>query len=83
MNLAAFGPTRFWLMYPVQIVGASLLAMAIFQTRALLRMYPEPCGSWLASDGARSVDGGLSGWVHIHFCGNGCLGFRPDGDSLF
>ena len=31
-------------------VGASLLAIAIYQAQLILRMYPNPCGSWLASD---------------------------------
>ena len=35
----------------------------------------EGDGSWMRCS--------LSFWVHIHSCGNGHLGFRPDGDSLF
>jgi hypothetical protein len=41
----------------------------------------EPCGSWLACDGGLTADHVLSG-VHIHFCGNGHLWFRPYGESL-
>ena len=41
------------------------------------------CGRGLAPDGGlwASQDVGLDR-VHIRFCGNGCLGFRPDGGSL-
>jgi hypothetical protein len=42
----------------------------------------DSCGSWLASDGGRIADHVVLG-VHIHCCGNGCLWFRPYGDSLF
>jgi hypothetical protein len=41
-----------------------------------------PVGARLARDGGLVADRSLSG-VHIHFCGNGHLGFRPYGDSLF
>jgi hypothetical protein len=40
-------------------------------------------GAWLARDGGLTADLYFVGRVHIHFCGNGCLGFRPYGDSLF
>ena len=42
----------------------------------------DSCGSWLASDGGLSVDHVLAG-VHIRCCGNGGLGVRPYGESLF
>ncbi|MCP2225988.1 hypothetical protein OKW12_001393 [Pseudomonas silensiensis] len=44
-------------------------------------MYPVP-GSEPAREGGLIADLSLSG-VHIHFCGNGCLWFRPYGDSLW
>ncbi len=39
-------------------------------------------GAKLARDGSLTAGQGFVGWVHIHCCGNGCLGFRPDGGSL-
>jgi hypothetical protein len=42
----------------------------------------EPCGSGLACDGGLIADHVVLG-VHIRCCGNGGLGFRPYGDSLF
>jgi hypothetical protein len=39
------------------------------------------CGSELARDGGLRVDLFLDG-VHIRFCGNGCLRFRPYGGLL-
>jgi hypothetical protein len=41
------------------------------------------CGSELAREGVGSGDDVLTDRVHIRCCGNGCLGFRPYGDSLF
>ncbi len=41
------------------------------------------CGRGLAPDGGLWADQGVGlERVHIRFCGNGCLGFRPDGGSL-
>ena len=40
-------------------VGASLLAIAIYQTQLILRMYPNPCGSWLASDDGGTFNGNV------------------------
>jgi hypothetical protein len=38
-------------------------------------------GAELARDGGLTAGQSLAG-VHIHSCGNGCLGFRPYGGSL-
>ena len=46
------------------------------------RCTQSKCGSGLAREGGLIADHFLSG-VHIHCCGNGHLGFRPYGDSLF
>ena len=40
------------------------------EAACLFRMYPDPCGSWLASDGGLTADLSFAG-VHIRFCGNG------------
>ena len=40
------------------------------------------CGSGLARDGGLTAGHALVDCVHIHCCGNGHLGFRPDGGSL-
>ena len=41
------------------------------------------CGSELARDGGLTAGQDFVDRVHIHCCGNGGLGFRPDGGSLF
>ena len=41
------------------------------------------CGSEPAREGVGSGNNVLTDRVHIHCCGNGCLGFRPYGGSLF
>ncbi|MGF6152922.1 hypothetical protein QFZ84_003916 [Pseudomonas fluorescens] len=46
------------------------------------RCTPFTCGSEPAREGGLTADQSLAG-VHIHFCGNGHLRFRPDGESLF
>ncbi len=51
-------------------------------TRILCRSWPK-CGRGLAPDGGLWADQYLgSDRVHIHYLGNGYLGFRPDGGSL-
>ena len=40
------------------------------------------CGSEPARDGGLTAGQDFVDRVHIHFCGNGHLGFRPDGGSL-
>ena len=40
------------------------------------------CGSEPAREGGLTAGQGFVGGVHIHCCGDGCLGFRPDGGSL-
>jgi len=47
----------------------------------LLLTSTKPCGSEPARDDFLSGDRCVEG-VHIHFCGNGHLGFRPYGGSL-
>ena len=44
---------------------------------------PDFCGSWLASDGGLTADLNDADRVHIHCCGNGCLGFRSYSGSLW
>ncbi len=64
-------------------VGGGLLPMAASgPTMILCRSWPK-CGRGLAPDGDlwADQDVGLDR-VHIRFCGNGHLGFRPDGGSL-
>jgi hypothetical protein len=39
-------------------------------------------GAELARDGGLTAGLALEG-VHIHFCGNGCVWFRPYGNSLW
>ncbi|WP_230182979.1 hypothetical protein, partial [Pseudomonas carnis] len=41
---------------------------------------PSNCGSWLACDGGLTAEAVIC--VHIHFCGNGHLGFRFYSGSL-
>ncbi len=43
---------------------------------------PACVGARLARDGGLTVSQGFVGCVHIRFCGNGHLGFRPYGGSL-
>ncbi|CEL30381.1 hypothetical protein SRM1_03739 [Pseudomonas fluorescens] len=38
------------------------MAIAIYQAQFILRMYPNPCGSWPASEGVRLVDDVFVGW---------------------
>jgi len=44
---------------------------------------PHTCRSWLASEGGLTADLLFVDRVHIHCCGNGHLGFRPYGESLW
>jgi hypothetical protein len=44
---------------------------------------PHTCRSWLASEGGLTADLCFVDRVHIHCCGNGHLGFRPYGESLW
>ncbi|AZE89653.1 Threonine synthase [Pseudomonas orientalis] len=64
-------------------VGGGLPPMAALgPTRILCRSRPK-CGRGLAPDGGLRADQDVgSDRVHIRFCGNGCLGFRPYGGSL-
>ena len=49
----------------------------------LLIPHRSKCGRGLAPDGGLRADQDVgSDRVHIRFCGNGHLGFRPDGGSL-
>ncbi|CRN00129.1 hypothetical protein [Pseudomonas sp. 34 E 7] len=49
----------------------------------MLAYVVDLCGRGLAPDGGLWADQDVgSDRVHIRFCGNGCLGFRPDGGSL-
>ncbi len=50
--------------------------------RSLADVHRSTVGAGLARDGGLTADQPLAG-VHIHSCGNGHLGFRPDGDSLW
>ena len=43
----------------------------------LNQAYPIYCGSWPAGDGVLTGDLLFDDRVHIHFCGNGHLWFRP------
>ena len=61
-----------------------MLPMAASEpTRFLCRSWLK-CGRGLAPDGDLRADQDVgSDRVHIRFCGNGHLGFRPDGGSLW
>ncbi len=49
----------------------------------LLMLHNPNVGGGLAPDGGLRADQNVGlDRVHIRFCGNGCLGFRPDGGSL-
>jgi hypothetical protein len=80
--MTACQPTNFFQMISIQLWEPALLAMAACQPTNLCQMYSIPCGSWLASDGLLTADRNFDP-VHIRCCGNGGLGFRPYGDSLF
>jgi hypothetical protein len=62
---------------PLRVISAGFLLPPIWWTDSF------NCGSGLAREGVGSGDDFLADRVHIHHCGNGCLWFRPDGDSLF
>jgi hypothetical protein len=71
----------FWRVYPDQIVGVSLLAIAPLQPTHISLMYRINCRSEPARDGGLIGNGFFAG-VHIHFCGYGCYWFRPYAESL-
>ncbi len=64
-------------------VGGGLPPMAASGLTGLLCRSRCKCGRGLAPDGGLRADQDVGlDRVHICFCGNGCLGFRPDGGSL-
>jgi hypothetical protein len=66
------------------MVCHSMLAIWVYISVAAVTAaygFAGPCRSEHARDGL-SFNVGYLG-VHIHCCGNGRLGFRPYGDSLF
>ncbi len=66
-----------WFNGPPKIKSASAAA---FEPTGILCRSRSKCGRGLAPDGGLRADQDVGlDRVHIHFCGNGCLGFRPDG----
>ena len=64
-------------------VGAELAREGgLTADQSLTDVRSSTVGAGLARDGGLIADQSPAG-VHIHSCGNGRLGFRPDGDSLW
>ncbi len=79
--MTASQPTPIYLAPQDPNVGAGLPAMAAFQpTPIYLTPHNQTVGAGLLAKAA--CQSTQLDCVHIHCCGNGHLGFRPDGGSL-
>ncbi len=79
--MTASQPAPIYLTPRDQTVGAGLPAMTASQPAPIYLMpHDQIVGAGLLAKAAWQAT--QLDWVHIRFCGNGHLGFRPDGGSL-